>query len=306
MMITLATALSLSLSAPPRPRPAAMVLDLAGRVEIKTSEGKAQEARVGDLLYPGERLSVPAGGSATVAVLREGAQERLRPGAEATVGAGGCTPPEAVAERKGQRPAVARTMRGLRPAPGDGRKAGSSFRGDAAERPQATTPVYGATVAADKPDLAWPAADGVKSYRVRLVAEGSGREVWRAEANEPRLSYPEGKPALDRGTVYRWIVTGPDYGEVASGSFAVATEGELRQLDELKALTAGEDRADLLAAALSYRRLGCYVEAIAAYERLAKLAPEEPAYREALGQLYRVAGRGGDGAGPKPGPEGRK
>ena len=62
-------------------------------------------------------------------------------------------------------------------------------------------------------------------------------------------------------------------------------------MEELKPLAAGDDRADVLAAALSYRRLGCYAEAIAAYERLARLAPEVAVYRERLAELYRQAGR---------------
>ena len=40
-------------------------------------------ARVGDLLYPGERLIIPAGGSADVALLGTGVREGLGPGSAA-------------------------------------------------------------------------------------------------------------------------------------------------------------------------------------------------------------------------------
>jgi hypothetical protein len=50
-------------------RPAAMVLDLKGKAEIRTAEGKSKAAELGVLLYPGERLDVPADGSATLAIL---------------------------------------------------------------------------------------------------------------------------------------------------------------------------------------------------------------------------------------------
>ena len=86
-------------------------------------------------------------------------------------------------------------------------------------------------------------------------------------------------------------MTDLDFRPVATGQFMVATESELKQMEELKPLAAGDDRADLLAAALSYRRLGCYAEAIAAFERLARLAPDEAVYREELAELYRQAGR---------------
>jgi Flp pilus assembly protein TadD len=86
-------------------------------------------------------------------------------------------------------------------------------------------------------------------------------------------------------------VTDQDFHPVATGQFRVTTESELKQLEELRPLAAGGDRTDLLAAALSYRRLGCYAEAIAAFERLAKLAPDEALCREELAELYRQAGR---------------
>jgi tetratricopeptide (TPR) repeat protein len=111
------------------------------------------------------------------------------------------------------------------------------------------------------------------------------------------VRYPAGKEALSRGYLYRWEVTDPDSRPVVTGEFLVATESELKQMEELKPLAAGEDRADLLAAALSYRRLGCYAEAIAAFERLAKLAPDAGVYRDELAELYRQAGRPGDGEG---------
>jgi tetratricopeptide (TPR) repeat protein len=113
----------------------------------------------------------------------------------------------------------------------------------------------------------------------------------------PKLDYPAGREPLKRGYLYRWEVTDQDSRPVTSGQFLVATESELKQLEELRQLAASGDRADLLAAALSYRRLGCYAEAIAAFERLAKLAPDLGVYREELAELYRQAGRPGDAEG---------
>jgi hypothetical protein len=290
MLCAFATMMSvLLLTDPPRPKPAAMVLDLKGRVELKAVGGEVRPTKVGDLLYAGERLVLPADGAATVAILGVGAQERLAGGSEATVGPRGCTPDSAVAERREQRPTVARTMKSVRAASGDGRKAVATLR-SGNDEPPAITPIQGATVAADRPGLAWPSAKGAKGYRVKLIS-GAGRELWRAESTEPKLSYPAGKEALSLGYVYRWEVTDLDLHPVATGQFMVATESERKQMEELKSLAAGEDRADLLAAALSYRRLGCYAEATAAFERLARLAPDAAVYREELAELYRQAGR---------------
>jgi hypothetical protein len=154
----------------------------------------------------------------------------------------------------------------------------------------AITPIQGAMVGSDRPGFAWPPTNGAKGYLVRLVSAAS-RELWRAEATDPKLAYPAGQKALTRGYLYRWEVTDRESRPVLTGQFMVATESESKQLEELRPLAAGEDRADLLAAALSYRRLGCYAEAIAAYEQLAKFAPEEGVYRDELSELYRQAGR---------------
>ena len=85
----------------PRPRPAAMLLDLTGKVEIRPVDGPPKVAEPGDLLYPGERLSVPTDGSATLSILGAGARETIKPGTEATVGPKGCTPPGSVAGSEG-------------------------------------------------------------------------------------------------------------------------------------------------------------------------------------------------------------
>lgn len=288
-MMILAT-LTLSPDDPPKPkpRPAAMVLDLRGKVEIRPTEGQPKAAEPGDLLYPGERLAVPAGGSATLSILGAGVRESIRPGSEATVGPKGCSPPGSIAARKEQPRAVASTMKNLRPAPGDGRKAGVGFRsGDG--RKQAVSPISGATVRSDRTDLAWPASTEAKTYRVKLVS-GAGRELWKVEAKEPRAIYPADKPALVRGYVYRWEVTDEQFRPVASGDFTVASESELAQLDELKPLAESPDRADRVAAGLSFRRLAAFAEAIATFERLTRESPDDPFARQILAELRKQAG----------------
>ena len=71
----------------------------------------------------------------------------------------------------------------------------------------------------------------------------------------------------------------------------MATATDRVSFDELKALAASGDAADRYAAALAYRRLAAYAEAMATYERLVKEAPGASAYRRGLAELYKVAGR---------------
>jgi hypothetical protein len=176
----------------------------------------------------------------------------------------------------------------VRPA-ADGRKAGVSFRSD--EEAPAIVPILDATVASDRPDFAWPPAEGVKAYRVRLLVKGSNRVVWKVESAAPRLAYPEGKPGLERGKVYLWEVADAEtFRAVASGEFSVATASERAQLEELAEAAKSEDRGERYLAALSYRRLHAFAEAIAVLEGLASQAPEVAAYREALAELRRQAG----------------
>jgi hypothetical protein len=272
----------------PKARPAVMLLDLKGKAEIRPVEGNPRAAEVGDLLYPDEVLAVPADASATVAILGAGARETIRPGTEAKIGPKGCTPPASVLARKEQPRAVASTMRGLKPSADDGRKAGVGFRSKS-EDAGAITPIHGATVTSDRPALSWPAAEKVTIYRVRMIS-GAGRELWRAETKEPRLDFPGDKPPLQEGYPFRWEVTDQDYRKVAAGEFSVATASERTQIDELKALTASGDAADRYSAALAYRRLAAFAEAIAVLEGLNRDVPDEHEYRRMLEDLRRTAG----------------
>jgi hypothetical protein len=276
----------------PKPKPtppAAMVLDIKGKAEIRSSDGKTKVAEIGDLLYPDEVLVVPGDGSAIVSILGAGTRESIKPGSEAKVEPKGCTPPEAILARKEQPKAVASMMKNLRPSPGDGRKAGLGFR-TSPDQGRAITPIFGATVVQDRPSLAWPAAEKAESYRVKLLT-GAGRELWKAETKEPRLTFPEGKEPLHEDYVYRWEVTDQDYRQLVSGEFSAATASERAQFDELKAMVESGDRADRCSAALGYWRMSAYAEAIATLENLDKESSGKPAYRSLLSDLYRIAGR---------------
>jgi hypothetical protein len=275
---------------PPAPRrPAALLLEAKGKVAVRPVGGEPQPIGIGELLFVGERLAVPADGAATLAILVVGAREDVKPGSEVTIGRDGCAPPEAIVRRQAEKRSVAQGLRNLRPARDDSRQAGVNLRAQAAI-PPAIRPCDASTVAGDRPDLAWPAAPGATSYRVRM-SSGGGRELWRAEVKEPRLAFPEGQAALARGFVYRWEVTDERYRPVTSGEFSVASESERARMEELAALARSGDPADRFAAGLALERMGAVAEALEIYRGLIRDQADEPAYRRASSRLRHLAGQ---------------
>jgi hypothetical protein len=152
------------------------------------------------------------------------------------------------------------------------------------------TPIFGATVASDRPRLAWPPAEGAKTYRVKLLSSAD-RVLWQAETRSASVDFPKDKEPLQRGYPFRWEVTDQDFRPVAAAEFVVASAADCAQMETLNGLANDRDRAGRLEAAMAYRRLGALREATALYEGLAAEAPDEPAYREPLAELHRLAGR---------------
>jgi hypothetical protein len=277
-----------------------MLLDLEGAVTIRTLGGAIRAAEAGDLLYPGEVVAVPKPGGATLAILDEGRREGLRPGAQATVGEKGCSPPDAIAQARPQPPALASGLKGLTSSGGDGRKAGAAFRSDRGGMPQPITPIDGTTILGQRPSLAWPKTRATGPFRV-FLSSSSGREVWRAEVAGSSLDYPAGAPGLEPGLGYRWEVQDARGDRVAAGEFRVATAASRARAEQLIRLAADGDRADRHAAAIGLRRLGALAQAIEVYERLEAESPDPRPIRRELAGLYRAAGRDPDGGRPPTG-----
>jgi hypothetical protein len=289
VITTLVTAASLLLTAQTTVRPAAFVLDAGGRVELRPSWGLPTAATIGTMVYPDERLVVGAGGALKVSILAAGVTESIRSGVEVTVGQLGCLPAGAVLKREHRPACVAEAFKNLRPASDDVRRAGVGLRAGP-DDPKAMTPVSGATVATERPGLAWPEARGATAYRVKLLS-GARRLLWQAKTRSASVDFPKDQPPLQRGHVFRWEVTDQDLRPVAAGEFTVATESECEQMDELKTLAAGRDRSQRLEAAMAYRRLGAFQEEMAIYEGLVAEFPDEPAYLRPLAELRRLSGR---------------
>ncbi|HWE37407.1 MAG TPA: hypothetical protein VG406_12635 [Isosphaeraceae bacterium] len=271
---------------PEPPRPLAMVLAVKGAVRVTPPGEKARKVAVEDLLYADDAIAVPADGSATIAILGAGLRQTLKGGGTVKLGPKGCGPSPTV-ESKALPRAVAGTMKGVQPAVGDARKAGVAPRGAPPEPSPPLAPIAGALVDSLRPELAWRAQKGVPSYRV-TVSSAAGEALWKAETTAPKLAPSQDRPELNRGEFYTWKVTDPAGREVTSGHFTVADAEESKQLAELKPLASSQDPADLLAAALTYDRLGCFAEALSCYESLVTLCPDVPSYRASLDRLRQM------------------
>jgi hypothetical protein len=269
----------------------AAVVAARGGVAVRAADGTTYQAELGTLLAPGARVTVPAGSSAMLVYFAGGVRERVKPSKEVTIGKDGGAPADAVERLKPVPATVAPILRGLRTVPG--RRSGLTVA--RSEVPPggapAVTPIDDATVLTDRPALSWPSSANAKSYRVRMTVDGSGRVVWEANAPGPRLAYPEAKPPLTRLRRYIWKVSDDSGKPVAEGHFFVASEIRARAAADLAALASADDPVDVLTAALGYEALGALDNALAAYERLAKLNPDERAYSYALADLYNLAGR---------------
>jgi hypothetical protein len=287
----------LFLGTPDGPSPAAMVLSTEGAVDLRPADGATKRrATAMDLLYPDDRLVVPPDGGATLVLLSDGARERLKPGARATVAASGCTPP-GVADRLAPLNAgAAEALKGLRPLAPSQRAAVATARGP---RQPAMLPTQGTHILSVRPTFRWDPVPGAVAYRVSLFGDAA-RPEWIARAEEPRLPYPSQEKPLIPGRSYRWGVTGltasnaeiPD--PVISGRFTVAPPEVAAWLTDLTPPETCRDAGELLVAALAYESEGLADDALAFFERLSQVAPEEPTFHAARAAYYQRAGRSSD------------
>ncbi|HTE18780.1 MAG TPA: hypothetical protein VK689_10430 [Armatimonadota bacterium] len=78
---------------------------------------------------------------------------------------------------------------------------------------------------------------------------------------------------------------------VTESRFSVLPENEAKELISQKSSSSSEDPDELLMLAAAYQARRVYHEALRIYERLARVAPEEPAFQAALADYYERAGR---------------
>ena len=280
--------------APKKPlsaRPTVLVLKVKGVVTVEGRLGK-HRVEAGDYLLPGETVSAAADAEALLVFLVKGERRRLKPGGRLTLTATAATlltPPRSSAPpncraRTSPRSARSRSVRAA---------ALVWVRGGRPTTEARIAPLYGSFITTGRPTLTWPSLDKAESY---LVNFSDGGRSWKVSTKATRLDYPAKEKPLAPGQKYVWSVKallpgGDEKAVVEESKFVVLSEDERRELEAVRKLAASDDPADLLLAAATYEGYGVLYEALAVFEKLARLQPKVARWQLALARYYRHAGR---------------
>lgn len=260
-----------------------------------TPGGVAQRAPVGvvavvrgtlELQREGWNAFVPV---STGASLRVGDQVRLAPGAQTRIV---CADAVVVDLREGTTPNPCRSQDGwifdITRTPW----ANTVLSADDARIPKVIAPRATALLTTT-PTIRWSAVEGAETYTVILRREAE--EVWRVTVRgTTTLDYPADQPPLERGPMYRFVVSADDgLRENAQGAgVVVLTErevqevaAEVRRLEQL----AVDDATRRLVLANLYASRGLYADALALLEGLTN-SPAQPAPLRLLGDIYLAIG----------------
>jgi hypothetical protein len=273
--------------------PYAIVASAKGRVDV-THAGEARRATFGTPLERGDKVTVGAGGAATV-YLSDGNVIELAERSAVTIG-GRVTPAAKIGP--GSDPSAGVYNQVSRFVTGGSRQNGlvamSAMRGGA-ETALIVAPRQ-SDVLGDRPSFHWRAAEGATRYRVSV--SGDAGATWTREVTTTQLDYPADAPALARDADYLWKVEAfGDKGPVReeSSAFRVLSDGVVAtvraDLTKIAESTGGPETpaAHYLAGSYLSGR-GLYDDATSHFVRLGELSPESPAPHEALGNVYRAIG----------------
>jgi hypothetical protein len=281
-----------------RPAPVAMVLEVKGKVEYRPASGASRRAATMDLLYPGDHLHTLTDGEALLIILETGVRERLKATTKAALGKTGCEADRGVERQEWAGPARKAVLAGLKDLSRGERLAGTVTRAGLDKKPATVTPLTGATVLEDRPKLTWELATKATAYQVEIWVKDSQTRVLTESVAKPPFAFPTtNQKPLKRGLRYTWrilaVVAGGDLEFVVESDFLVASDAEVRELESVKALVESTNSADVLLAAVTYEAedYRLYDRALAAYERLCQLRPNEAAFQAARATRYERAGR---------------
>jgi hypothetical protein len=275
----------------------ARLLEVNGNVVIRAAEGDTRTAEVYGAVSNGDKLVMPDKASVVIGWHESGQLQRVSGVGETSVRERSAEPGpgvqvEPITLQQGE--LVANGVKALRDLP-----SGANVTRGVKDKPlrPSIAPIFGSTVLSVEPTFSWPARQDAVQYRLRLhTNEG---QLWEKQPKESKLPYPSPKP-LERGLSYQWVVTArvPNQAEqtVAEGEFTVAVESEAREATELQSLAAAQDEFLLSLVALRLEQQDLVAEAIAVYEKLAKLSAKTSAYHAALSELYDRAGRSKEAA----------
>jgi len=276
--------------------PLAVIAAVKGRVEVTPARGgPAVRASFGRALERGDRISVPAGGAATV-VFDDGSVVNLDEKSSLTVGGRAAAKP-----KTGGAPGLPGEVYAnvTRFVAGGSRETGlvalSSLRGGSDVIPLILEPRK-TELPDGRPAFRWRAVEGATRYRVAV--SGDQGELWSREATGTTLDYPADAPALAAGGDFLWEVRAlaeqgelrreASYVHVLPEDEARTVRGALARIGESAGGTEAPAARFLSGSYLSGR--GLYRDAAVQFEALSRLSPDSPAPHEALGNVYRAVG----------------
>ncbi|MBI1795493.1 MAG: hypothetical protein HY076_01010 [Candidatus Eisenbacteria bacterium] len=275
--------------------PVAVIAAVKGRVDIGSSHGgPLQRAVFGRALERGDRVTVAAGGAATLFfndgnVIEVAEKSSLtvsgRVGGKPAAGPASGLPGEVYAS-------VTRFVAGG--SRETGLVAGSALRGTD-QAPIQLAPRRTA-VLTDKPSFAWRAVEGATRYRVSVSSADKG-DLWTREVAGLSIGWPADAAGIAAGD-YLWEIEA--FADARSlrkessvfSALEPAKAATIRgNLDRIRDTAGGSDSPAARYLAGSYLSgLGLYQDATEQFGALCRLSPSSPAPHEALGNVYTKVG----------------
>lgn len=274
-------------------QPVARVLETKGKVVVLDVRANRREAAPLDTIYAGQKMTLAADASITLAFRADGHLERVAQPGEVTVGKLGCEPKtsvEIVDVPERHKKLVSTTVQKLRPT---GETGATIVRGVLTGDPsRQISPLPNSTILGTPVKFAWPAVPGATRYKI-VIDSFDDKTKTSFATTQTQLDCADAT-VLKPGAGYEWEVLAASgdgaLSHAYSGSFTLATEEQKARATELKALAAPDCKiAYLTLAATWYEENNLVPEALEAYQRLVAMLPNTAAYHFALSRLYRQA-----------------
>ena len=292
-----AIATSLACASVAMAEPVAFIVAMKGPVTVTGGKGTTAKASLGGPLERGNKVTVGAGGTASL-FFSDGNIIELGAGSSMTVGG---KLSAADAKRIGPGSGVSSEVftRVSKFITSDRKQAGlvalSPMRGGPEAVKALILEPRRSALLSGRPRFAWSSLAGATRYKVTVTNDDGA--LWSREVSDTVLAYPLDADSLAGGFDYLWDVqamsdTGPIQSE--ESTFHVLADGEVSQvrdhLSDIRKATGGSNEAGQFLAGSYLVGRGLYADAVRHFEELVRLVPALPGPHEALGSIYRTVG----------------
>jgi len=274
--------------------PLAVLAAIKGRVQVARGSATARAAGFGSALERGDRVIVPAGGSATV-FFNDGNVVELAEKSSITIGGQVASKPRLGPGGELSSEVYSNVSRFVTGGSAQtGLVAMARVRGTDTSTPILLAP-RNTGVLASRPSFSWRAVEGATRYRLAISDDQGAR--WSRETTALALDYPADAESLAAGGEYLCELEAlSDHGSLRteSSSFEVLRAADagavLASLERIRATAGAESPAGhfLAGSYLFGHRL--YDDAARHFQALARLSPESSAPHNALGKVYQDQG----------------